>query len=91
MYKLIADCNGKSILIRRFSADQIIQATNKFDISCFVTNFGFHMWWYKGIIEERPYIIKRFSEETVPDYGTKEIYSDLSARMSNHTATFSSY
>lgn len=86
--ELIADCNGKSIPIRSFSGDQIIRATNNFDISCFVTNAGFHMWWYKGIIEDRPYMIKRFSDETVPDYGTKEIYNDivLSARMSNHSS-----
>ncbi|ESQ44306.1 hypothetical protein EUTSA_v10006070mg [Eutrema salsugineum] len=83
--ELIADCNGKSIPIRSFSSHQILKATKNFDSSCFVTKEGFYIW-YKGEIEDRSYMIKRFSEYKVTDYREGEVYKDivLSARMSNH-------
>ncbi|CAE6076583.1 unnamed protein product [Arabidopsis arenosa] len=83
--ELIADCNGKSIPIRSFSSDQILKATSNFSSSCFVTAEGFYVW-YKGIIEDRSYMIKRFSEYKVTHYRVAEVYNEivLSARMSNH-------
>ncbi|KAG2321392.1 hypothetical protein Bca52824_014605 [Brassica carinata] len=83
--ELIADCNGKSIPIRSFSSSQILQATNRFDSTSFVTEEGFYIW-YKGIIEDRSYMIKRFSEHKVTDHRVGEVYKDivLSARMSSH-------
>ncbi|KAG7634801.1 Protein kinase domain [Arabidopsis suecica] len=83
--ELIADCNGKSIPIRNFSSDQILKATSNFGSSCFVTAEGFYVW-YKGIIEDRYYMIKRFSEYKVTQYRVAEVYNEivLSARMSNH-------
>ncbi|XP_010516400.1 PREDICTED: non-functional pseudokinase ZED1-like [Camelina sativa] len=83
--ELIADCNGKSIPIRSFTSSEILRATNDFDSSSFVTAEGFYVW-YKGIIEDRSYMIKRFSEYNVTHYRVAEVYNEivLSARMSNH-------
>ncbi|CAF1855791.1 unnamed protein product [Brassica oleracea var. botrytis] len=58
--KLTADCNGKSVPLRTFSSDQILKATNNFDSSCFIAFEGLHTWWYRGIIENRTYMIKRY-------------------------------
>ncbi|XP_020881359.1 non-functional pseudokinase ZED1 isoform X2 [Arabidopsis lyrata subsp. lyrata] len=48
-------------------------------------NEGFYVW-YKGIIEDRSYMIKKFSEYKVTHYRVAEVYNEivLSARMSNH-------
>ncbi|ESQ44302.1 hypothetical protein EUTSA_v10006071mg [Eutrema salsugineum] len=83
--ELIADCNGKSIPIRSFSNSQIIQATNNFDSSCFVAEDAYYKW-YTGKIENRSYMIKRFSEDEITGHRIEEVYNDivLSARMSNH-------
>ncbi|KAL1209853.1 Non-functional pseudokinase ZRK2 [Cardamine amara subsp. amara] len=85
--ELIADCNGKSIPIRSFSSDQIVKATSNFDSSCFVAFEGIYTWWYRGIIEDRTYMIKRYLVDKATEYRVGEIYNDfvLSARMSNHT------
>ncbi|CAH8332167.1 unnamed protein product [Eruca vesicaria subsp. sativa] len=82
--ELIADCNGKSISIRSFSPDQILKATNNFDSSCFVSEDTYYSW-YKGKIEDRSYMIKRFPEDKIKGYKVV-VYKDivLSARMSNH-------
>ncbi|CAL9241525.1 unnamed protein product [Arabidopsis halleri] len=94
--ELIADCNGKSIPIRTFSSEQIQKATNNFDRTCFVTEEEDHEW-YKGIIEDKPYLIKKFYGDR--DTEGNEVlltrrwvgkgsykYNDivLAARMSNH-------
>ncbi|CAH2063788.1 unnamed protein product [Thlaspi arvense] len=83
--ELIADCNGKSIPIRSFSSSQILKATNNFDSSCFVTAEGDYKW-YKVIIEDKSYMIKRFAEYRVIGRRDGEACNDiiLSARMSNH-------
>ncbi|KAL0714688.1 hypothetical protein Bca4012_021667 [Brassica carinata] len=46
---------------------------------------GFYIW-YKGVIEDRSYMIRRSSEYKVTDHRVKEVYKDivLSARMSSH-------
>ncbi|EOA25819.1 hypothetical protein CARUB_v10019188mg [Capsella rubella] len=84
--ELIADCNGKSIPIRSFSPDQILKATNNFDSSCFVSQDVYYKW-YRGQIEDRPYMIKRFAEDEITGHRVEEVYNDivLSARMSNHS------
>uniref|UniRef100_A0A1J3HYV0 Inactive serine/threonine-protein kinase n=1 Tax=Noccaea caerulescens TaxID=107243 RepID=A0A1J3HYV0_NOCCA len=83
--ELIADCNGKSIPLRSFTTSQIRKATKNFDSTSFVAEEGFYIW-YKGKIEDRSYMIKRFSEYKVTDRRVGEVYKDivLSARMSNH-------
>ncbi|KAG5400544.1 hypothetical protein IGI04_015151 [Brassica rapa subsp. trilocularis] len=60
LQKFTADCNGKSVPLRTFSSDQILKATNNFDSSCFIAFEGIHTWWYRGIIENRTYMIKRY-------------------------------
>ncbi|CAL9246001.1 unnamed protein product, partial [Arabidopsis halleri] len=86
--ELIADCNGKSIPIRGFTSSQILKATKNFNSSCLVADDGFNCW-YKGVIEDRSYMIKRLSvsEVNAINYRSLELYNDiiLSARMSNHT------
>ncbi|KAG2331617.1 hypothetical protein Bca52824_002797 [Brassica carinata] len=83
--ELISDSNGKSIPIRSFPSDQILKATNNFDSSCFVSEDVYYKW-YRGNIEDRSYMIKKFSEEKITGHRIKEVYNDivLSARMSNH-------
>uniref|UniRef100_A0A1J3ERY0 Putative wall-associated receptor kinase-like 16 n=1 Tax=Noccaea caerulescens TaxID=107243 RepID=A0A1J3ERY0_NOCCA len=83
--ELIADCNGKSIPIRSFSSSKILEATNNFDSSYLVAK-GDGYEWHKGIIEEKPYLFKRFSDQLIREGRAAEIYNDiaLSARMSNH-------
>lgn len=84
--ELIADCNGKSVPIRSFSSSQILQATNNFDSSCLVRREWDHKG-YKGTIEGKSYLIKRYFEYRVKDRRVGEAYNDivLSARMSNHS------
>ncbi|CAN8267987.1 unnamed protein product [Cochlearia groenlandica] len=85
MERLIADCNGKSIPIRNFSSSQILKATNNFTSPCFVSD----VWdyeWYKCIIEDRSYIVKKVIKFWEIFYYGSHIYNDivLSARMSIH-------
>ncbi|CAN6980040.1 unnamed protein product [Brassica oleracea var. botrytis] len=83
--ELISDSNGKSIPIRSFPSDQILKATNNFDSSCFVSEDAYYKW-FRGDIEDRSYMIKKFSEDKVTGHRVEEVYNDivLSARMSNH-------
>ncbi|KAJ4905919.1 Protein kinase superfamily protein [Raphanus sativus] len=83
--ELISDSNGKSIPLRSFPSDQILRATNNFDSSCFVSEDAYYKW-YRGDIEDRSYMIKKFSEDKVTGHRVEEVYNDivLSARMSNH-------
>ncbi|KAF8095793.1 hypothetical protein N665_0322s0014 [Sinapis alba] len=71
--------------IRMFSSDQISKATNHFDPNCSLPNTSY-LWsiWYKGVIEGRSYVIKKFIG---PVGGEEEhAYKDivLSARVSNN-------
>ncbi|CAF2112664.1 unnamed protein product [Brassica napus] len=83
LQQLIADCNGISNPIRMFSSDQISKATDHFDAKCFILDASSCFTWYKGVIEGRSYVIKRFTEPWYED----EPYNDivLSSRVSNHT------
>ncbi|KAL1213442.1 Serine/threonine-protein kinase ZRK1 [Cardamine amara subsp. amara] len=84
--ELISDCNGKSIPIRSFSSDQIRKATKNFDSSCFVSGDTIY-GWFKGIIEDKSYLIKRFPEDRFTENDVGKAYKDsvLSARMSSHS------
>ncbi|CAN6905070.1 unnamed protein product [Brassica oleracea] len=83
LQQLIADCNGISNPIRMFSSDQISKATDHFDAECSILDASSCFTWYKGVIEGRSYVIKRFTEPWYED----EPYNDivLSSRVSNHT------
>lgn len=85
LQQLITDCNGKSNPIRDFSPDQILKATNNFD-PCLQVFDCWHYTWYKGVIEDRNCMIKRFSEGEVLGLGEGDAYNDMviSARVSNH-------
>ncbi|CAF1848824.1 BnaC04g24050D [Brassica napus] len=85
LQQLIADCNGMSNPIRMFSSDQMSKATDHFDpMSALPNSFWFTL--YKGVIEGRSYVIKRFSEYVVRAEEAN-VYNDiaLSARVSNHS------
>ncbi|CAF2265683.1 serine/threonine-protein kinase ZRK1-like [Brassica napus] len=86
--QLIADCNGISNPIRMFSSDQISKATNHFDPMCSLPHISSYFTWYKGIIEGRSYVIKRFIHPLVGE--EERAYSDiaLSARVSNNHSGF---
>ena len=51
--KLIVSCNGKSIPIHSFSAQELQQATNDYN-----KRYGMH--WYEGSLEGRMVFVKRF-------------------------------
>ncbi|CAH8327442.1 unnamed protein product [Eruca vesicaria subsp. sativa] len=80
--QLIADCNGISNPIRVFSSNQISKATNHFD-PCSLIDQSETFIWYKGVIEGRSYMLKRFTEPWRED----EPYNDivLSVRVSNYS------
>ncbi|XP_033146414.1 LOW QUALITY PROTEIN: non-functional pseudokinase ZED1 [Brassica rapa] len=72
--QLIADCNGISNPIRMFSSDQISKATNQFDPMCSLPHISPYFTWYKGVIEGRSYLIKRFIHPVVGE--EERAYSD---------------
>ncbi|KAF8107415.1 hypothetical protein N665_0122s0055 [Sinapis alba] len=84
--ELIVDCNGKSVPLRTFSSYQILKATNNFDSNCFIAFEGIHTWWYRGIIENRTYMIKRYLVDKGTEHKVGDVYNDLvlSSRMSTH-------
>ncbi|CAN6978229.1 unnamed protein product [Brassica rapa subsp. trilocularis] len=67
LQQLIADCNGISNPIRMFSSDQISKATDHFDAKCSILDASSCFTWYKGVIEGRSYVIKRFTEPWYED------------------------
>ncbi|ESQ44305.1 hypothetical protein EUTSA_v10006481mg [Eutrema salsugineum] len=87
LQELIADSNGISNPIRFFSSDQILNATDRFDPNCYISRHRFFTW-YKGVIENRPYAIKKFTESGFTGESVREVYNDmvLSARVSNQTS-----
>ncbi|CAF2096954.1 unnamed protein product [Brassica rapa subsp. trilocularis] len=89
--QLIADCNGISNPIRMFSSDQISEATNQFDPMCSLQHISSYFTWYKGIIEGRSYVIKRFIDPVVGE--EERAYSDiaLSARIAKEVVTAITY
>ncbi|CAH2063780.1 unnamed protein product [Thlaspi arvense] len=87
LQELIADSNGISNPIRFFSSDQILKATDRFDPSRYLSRHRFFTW-YKGVIEDRPYAIKNFTESSFKGESLREVYNDivLSARVSNQSS-----
>ncbi|KAG7532341.1 Protein kinase domain [Arabidopsis thaliana x Arabidopsis arenosa] len=73
--------------IRFFSSDQILKATESFDLNF---NLSRHrlFTWYKGVIEGRPYAIKKFTESEFTKDEVREVYNDivLSTRVSNQSS-----
>ncbi|KAJ0255460.1 Non-functional pseudokinase ZED1 [Hirschfeldia incana] len=81
--ELIASFDGKTNPIRCFSSDQILKATNNFSETQIISSWGYFTW-YKGIIEERPVSIKKWSNQNLSSF--TEAYRDISvsSQMSNH-------
>ena len=75
--KLIASCNGRSIPIRTFSAQQLHLATNNYCEP--------HLeYWYKGSLEGRIVLVNRLSDAKILAYLTiNDIV--ISAQMSGHS------
>ncbi|KAL0867014.1 hypothetical protein Bca101_046132 [Brassica carinata] len=91
LQKLITDCNGMSNPIRMFTSDQINKATSHFDPNCSLPELSSkysYLWFtlYKGVIDGRSYVIKRFTKKTGVE-GEETAYNDfvLSVRVSNHS------
>lgn len=61
--ELIASSGGKYNPIRTFSSRQIIQATDNFNMSNAICVDRFV--WYKGTIENRTVLIKKYNEESI--------------------------
>ncbi|RIA04645.1 hypothetical protein BRARA_K01102 [Brassica rapa] len=82
--QLIADSNGMSNPIRMFSSYQISKAINHFDPKYSLPDITSPLDWYKGVIEGRSYLIKRFTRQVGGE--EESAYNDivLSARVSNH-------
>nr|AGX29263.1 putative protein kinase [Arabidopsis thaliana] len=80
--ELIATSGGIYNPIRTFSSDQILQATNHFDWNYVISEDRFV--WYKGMIENRPVLIKKFQDCSVFD--ADNFYRDIavSSLMSSH-------
>ena len=77
--------------IRMFTSDQINKATNHFDPNCSLPELSSkysYLWFtlYKGVIDGRSYVIKRFTKKTGVE-GEETTYNDfvLSLRVSNHS------
>ncbi|KAG7566068.1 Protein kinase-like domain superfamily [Arabidopsis suecica] len=80
--ELIATSGGIYNPIRTFSSDQILQATNHFDWNYVISEDRFV--WYKGMIENRPVLFKKFQDCSVFD--ADNFYRDIavSSLMSSH-------
>ncbi|XP_075668529.1 serine/threonine-protein kinase ZRK1-like [Castanea sativa] len=77
--KLIVSCNGKPIPIRTFSPQQLLLATNNYSSELLR---GPWVRWYKGSLEGRIVLIKRF-DYALPDLAINDLV--ISAQMSGHS------
>ncbi|XP_010504714.2 PREDICTED: non-functional pseudokinase ZED1 isoform X1 [Camelina sativa] len=84
--ELIASFDGKTNPIRCFSSDQILKATDNFSESQVISSWGYFIW-YRGVIEERPVSIKKWSCQNLSNF--TEVYRDISvsSQMSGHKNT----
>ncbi|CAB4290737.1 unnamed protein product [Prunus armeniaca] len=57
---LIASCDGKSNPIRCYSAAELMRATNNFDPSCIMENVSPYYQMFRGILDDRTIIIKKY-------------------------------
>lgn len=82
--ELITSSNGKYNPIRMFSSDQIIKATNNFDADRIIAKDRFT--WYKGTIEERKVLIKKWEGDNVFFPSPDNAYRDIAvlSMMSSH-------
>lgn len=80
--ELIASSGGIYNPIRTFSSNQILQATNHFDWNYVISED--RSVWYRGMIENRPVLIKKFQDCSVFD--ADNFYRDIavSSMMSSH-------
>ncbi|KAL1209863.1 Serine/threonine-protein kinase ZRK1 [Cardamine amara subsp. amara] len=87
LQELIADSNGISNPIRFFSSDQILKATDRFNPNCYLSRHRLFTW-YKGVIEDRTYAIKKFTDSEFTKERVREVYNDivLSTRVSNQSS-----
>uniref|UniRef100_A0A1J3EF38 Inactive serine/threonine-protein kinase n=1 Tax=Noccaea caerulescens TaxID=107243 RepID=A0A1J3EF38_NOCCA len=81
--ELIATFDGKTNPIRCFSSDEILNATDNFSESRVISIWGYFIW-YRGVIEERPVSIKKWSSQNLSSF--TEAYRDISvsSQMSGH-------
>ena len=77
--KLIASCNAKPIPIPTFSAQQLLLATNNYSSEILR---GRWVNWYKGSLEGRIVLIKRFNY-ALPGLAINDLV--ISAQMSGHS------
>ncbi|XP_019084928.1 PREDICTED: non-functional pseudokinase ZED1-like isoform X2 [Camelina sativa] len=84
--ELIASFDGKTNPIRCFSSDEIFKATDNFSESQVISSWGYFIW-YRGVIEERPVSIKKWSSQNLSNF--TEAYRDISvsSQMSGHKNT----
>ncbi|XP_021823286.1 non-functional pseudokinase ZED1-like [Prunus avium] len=57
---LIGSCDGKSNPIRCYSAAELTRATNNFDHSCIMENVSPYYQMFRGILDNRTIIIKKY-------------------------------
>ncbi|KAA8545724.1 hypothetical protein F0562_020825 [Nyssa sinensis] len=78
-------CNGRyNIPIRNFSAKQILRATNNFDQHHLILDDG-HFKIYKGSLEERLILAKKFDDHYSSDYRSKAIRDIvITSQMRSH-------
>ena len=77
--KLIASCNAKPILIRTFSPQQLLLATNNYSSELLGVDWSY---WYKGSLEGRIVLIKRTIYDSA-DLAINDLV--ISAQMSGHS------
>ncbi|CAA7060625.1 unnamed protein product [Microthlaspi erraticum] len=80
--ELIECCDGKCNPIKNFSSKQIIKATDNFSQSNRASRIDVYYRCYKGVLDERPVLIKKGKYEL----DTKEICRDIavSSMVSGH-------
>ncbi|KFK34984.1 hypothetical protein AALP_AA5G219400 [Arabis alpina] len=84
--ELITSFNGKTNPFRCFTSEQILKATKNFSESQIISSWGYFIW-YRGVIEERPVSIKKWSTQNLSSF--TEAYRDISvsSQMSGHKNT----
>uniref|UniRef100_A0A5B7C8D1 Protein kinase domain-containing protein n=1 Tax=Davidia involucrata TaxID=16924 RepID=A0A5B7C8D1_DAVIN len=81
--ELIASCNGRyNIPIRNFSAKDLLKATNNFEEHQFIRAGAGDYEIYKGFLEERPILVKKFKNYSTPSYAIRDVV--IMSQMSNH-------
>ncbi|KAF2299097.1 hypothetical protein GH714_030621 [Hevea brasiliensis] len=79
--KLVAFCNGRCNPIRNFSAEELEKATNNYDKKQVLKLDGYFEL-YKGFLQDRPVIVKKFVENQMEQFAINEIV--YASGMSKH-------